>query len=111
MAGKTRNAGIEPDIDAALDYCNTTEERPYLRLWATALRHSVLDVCRVLESGRDPEGKADNKLMAWFWSDSEEPASFVWMCELFDRDPQQTRRRVVGQFQEIVSLETRGKKK
>lgn len=107
MAGTTRNTAIEPDVDAAIEFCNTIEERPYLRLWASVFRLSVIDVCQCLLA----EKPAHTKVMVWFWSRSQEPGSFNWLCELFAQDPQQARRRIVGRYEEILKKPTQGKNK
>lgn len=104
--GRSRNQSIEPDIDAALDYDQCIVERPYRHLWATVLHLAVRDYCDDLAKG----GDGSSKIADWFWSNSSEPRSFVWMCDLFNLDVDQTRKRVTANWKNLSSHNRGGTK-
>ena len=53
------------------------------KLWAAVLGQAIHD----LEKNNNGEYPPDK----WFTSDYDEPGSFLWICELFEIDPEKTK--------------------
>ncbi len=73
------------------------EDSGLLRLWAhvltTGLRDFAEDMRKVTDQGRVP-----GEPSTWFWSHADHPGSFVWCCDLLQRDPDRTRTAVLEQW-------------
>ena len=83
--------------------------RPYLRLWAEVMRGGVQDFCTARALARpniDPR-------INWMWSNDVFPGSFIWLCDLFDLEPEKARSQVLLQWRVHVDKRqvhnTRGK--
>ncbi len=47
----------------------------------------------------------------WFWSDETHPGAFIWLCDLFDRDPDAARSQIQMRFRELKRKAQGGKRK
>lgn len=82
---------LHPDFDTgrSLDH----ETRACLRLWAAVFAVGIQESAEEFRSGYEP---------FWFYSDDRHPGSFVWLCELFDLDPERARNEARMRFREII---------
>lgn len=72
--------------------------RPYLRLWIEVMRLGVQDFCYARARG----SSYNHPHIQWFWSDSQEPGSYLWLCHLLDLDPAKSRSQVMRRWRKLV---------
>lgn len=75
------------------DFNLTVEQsgaNPELSLLVAVLQRAVIDF-------RDPAIRGDIRLDArrWFYSQSQEPMSFLWLCEMLSDHPGDLRRKIL----------------
>jgi hypothetical protein len=82
---------LHPDFDmgVSLDH----ETRSCLRLWAAVFAVGIQESAETVKDGREPY---------WFYADDHYPGSFVWLCELFDLEPERARSEARMRFREII---------
>jgi hypothetical protein len=84
------------------------------RLWAAKLLVHAKDYAAGVKvvGGKRPSNLATSgitcanarKAYTWLTDKSDHPSSFVWICELFDLDPDRTRMRVFHNWREFLRL-------
>jgi hypothetical protein len=67
-------------------------------VFALGLQDFVSEHARVTDRGAKPD-----EASRWFWNAVEAPGSFVWCCNMFDRDPGRTRALVLQQYRELAA--------
>ena len=84
-----------------------------LRLWATKLLIHVKDYAsavKALNGKYEPNGRLyvgdGRRAYLWIVSDEDAPATFVWVCRLFDLDPERTRSKIFHGWREILKVDT-----
>lgn len=102
----TRNKSVEPDVDAFLDSTPFTGADPYLKLWASAFVRAIRDYAEARASGKDSA-----PIVVWLESRLDEPGSFIWMCDLFDYDPDRWRDKVRSSWSRLLESGQGRKKK
>lgn len=83
------------------------------QLWAAKLLLHARDYAMGIRatSGRiikDPQNTyaSDARIARnWIYSTSYAPASFLWICDLFDLDPESTRLRIEHGWRELIGLD------
>lgn len=96
-AFRTRNQGIESDVDALVDLEPNSEATPLIRLWASVMHRGLRDFAAAM-AAKSPE---TTPIIVWFWSDRNQAGSFVWLCELFGWCPDQARNRALSRLEQI----------
>jgi len=72
---------------------------PNRRLVAALLLQAVQDIrLKRNDKNEDNIRKAEN----WFNSESDSPFTFVWICQILDRDVETTRAKAFDNFQKSV---------
>ena len=88
--------------DGDSNYSNTA---PYKRLFASKLLLHIKDYTeylRAIRSKRQKTGRLEGrKAQNWIYSESDEPASFRWCCEILGLNPDVVRSRVELNWREI----------
>ena len=64
------------------------EDKRLLRFWMAMFRQGLQDV------GYESKHAIRGDATAWFWSKTNEPGSFDWLCDLFSLDPGWAREKV-----------------
>lgn len=99
MSLRTRNSNLEPDIDISLDRQNNVEYAPFIRLWAAVFAKGLRDYCEARAAGRNSP-----KSSAWYISQDNSPGSFLWLCRVFDLDPDHVKVKVEARIDVIANL-------
>jgi hypothetical protein len=84
------------------------------RLWAAKLLLHAKDYAMGIKAtngkrpktGRDVGNAVLEARRAYHWIESKEnkPASFVWICEIFDFDPDRTRMLIFHRWRDILQM-------
>lgn len=84
-----------------------------LRMWASKLLLHAKDYARTVRSLRgkyEPNGRLyvgdGRKAYMWIVSDDDSPATFVWVCRLFELDPERTRSKIFHGWRNILAVDT-----
>lgn len=82
---------------------------PYFRLWASAFKLHIIDASNEIKKRFALEAElgrelAPYKLEMWMASDAECPASFAWMCRLFNMSPDIVRAMIYRRHKELAVL-------
>lgn len=75
-----------------------SEVRPYLRLWAEVMRQGVGDFC----TARGRRENNNNPHAEWLYSNATGVGTFVWLCDLFEFDPDKARSQVLKNWRAHV---------
>ena len=85
------------------------------QLWAAKLLLHAKDYAmgvRAMNGKRyDPQGGLHvsdaRRAHMWFFDDDTAPGSYIWVCDLFELDPERTRNMVVHRWRELLKIDTR----
>jgi hypothetical protein len=81
------------------------EFAPLRRLWAAVLRQAIQDyACAKQGMASQFEEILHRDPVKWFESDSDEPQSFIWMCEVLNIDCRKVRQVVLADLLKFTSI-------
>lgn len=78
----------EPTLDNQTKAC--------LRLWSAALHRGMVDAAKAFA-----KGDQHDEALVWFWSDSQTPGSFCWICDVLGYEPDTVRGYTRMKFREL----------
>jgi hypothetical protein len=90
------------------------------QMWAAKLLLHAKDYAlgvRAMNGKRyDPKGglyvSDARRAHMWFFDDADVgPGSFIWVCDLFELDPERTRNKVIHRWRELLNLDDKDKRK
>jgi len=73
------------------------QEIPCKELWAAVLTQALKDTKECLKVHRKNDQPSQEEVKEWFKSESNEIGSFLWICELFELDPNLIRTHITDQ--------------
>lgn len=98
---------VLPNVDEA------SEVAAMKRMWAAKLLVHVQDYSKgVAASGGKHKKAAPDQITStnavraylWFTSEDDSPATFRWICEIFDLDPERTRMRIFHGWRNLTDV-------
>ena len=105
----------------ANDY-HTEQVKAIKKMFAAKLLTHARDYAIGVKRAGERRGKKDKthsekdlslnarKAASWIWSDSVEPASFIWICDLLDLDYEKVRMKVTHGWRAILGIDNTGRK-
>lgn len=72
-----------------------------LNMWAASMRVKLVDAARELRNDPRRFGPA----LVWLHSDSRQPGSFIWCCELFGMDSERVVSKLYARRRDIAKLQ------
>lgn len=88
-----------------------------LKLWGAVLQAGIIEAARGFfeiqkHKAATPDAplKVTENVSAYYWlvSNRNTPGSFVWLCDLFNADAEQTRGKLRSRFREIAKWPLKG---